>query len=115
MLYPRRGAGQFTGLKKDHAKVALDYNLGLPDSRPILHLIGDGNYGVYESVIDCEIIETNLNKIIRTLGARKESALGCKNLVMLAYDLRVDDKEFVMQEFKEMGTPLSDGGWDERF
>lgn len=45
-----------------------------------MDLIGGGNYGVYETDIVCEILETNLDKIIHTLKARKDLALGYKNL-----------------------------------
>lgn len=116
---------QFTGLKKDHAKVALKHDVGIPDARPILvdrsgaHLI-DGDNGKYhlwgdESDLVAEIPETNLHKIICGLKSSGTTvSLGPKRLGYIEYDPWVDDKEFVMQELEELGMPITESEWEAR-
>ncbi len=100
----------FTELKNDHAKIALQHDFGIPNSRPILvnkrrtYLIDGGNqkYYTWNDVRDevNEVRERNLEKILTTLSSARGgecSGLGREYLGTLKYDALEDALEYVRE------------------
>ncbi len=97
----------FTGLKNDHAKIALQHDFGIPNARPVLankkrtYLIDGGNQKYYTWNDLCDEVhefrERDLEKSLTALssGGGECSGLGREYLSNLEYDALEDGPECV--------------------